>query len=132
MHTREITKEELGKAEVICYGYKAINYDSSTKAGNKFRYGKKGEKLVGKIFTVDGEIQECKWGLHFSKDPAYVFNFYEPLGYNRYFKIAAYRSVVDDKEGIKSVAQTIEFIEEYDLMKYIDLIKEFDRRTDIP
>lgn len=78
MQTREITKEELGKAEVICYGYKAINYDSSTRAGNKFRYGKKGENLVGKIFTVDGEIQEYKWGLHFSKDPAYVFNFYEP------------------------------------------------------
>lgn len=129
MQTREITREELGKAEVICYGYKAINYDSSTKAGNKFRYGKKGENLVGKIFTVDGEIKECKWGLHFSKDPAYVFNFYESLGYNRYFKIAAYNSVIDDKEGMKSVAQTIEFVEEYDLMKYIDLIKDFDRSS---
>ena len=96
MQTREITKEELGKAEVICYGFKAINYDSTTKAGNEFRYGKKGENLVGKIFTVDGKIKECKWGLHFSKDPAYVFNFYEPLGYNRYFKIAAYNSVVLD------------------------------------
>ena len=129
MQTREITKEELGKAEVICYGFKAINYDSSTKAGNEFRYGKKGENLVGKIFTVDGEIQECKWGLHFSKDPAYVFNFYEPLGYNRYFKVAAYNSVIDDKEGMKSVAQTIEFVEEYDLMKYINLIKEFNRSS---
>ena len=129
MQTREITKEELGKAEVICYGFKAINYDSTTKAGDKFRYGKKGEKLVGKIFTVDGEIQECQWDLYFSKAPAYVFNFYEPFGYNRYFKIAAYNSVVDDKEGVKSVAQTIEFVEEYDLMKYIDLIKDFDRRS---
>lgn len=129
MQTREITKEELGKAEVICYGYKAINYDSSTKAGGKFRYGKKGKKLVGKIFTVDGEIQKCKWGLHFSKDPAYVFDFYEPLGYNRYFRIAAYKSVVDDKDDIKSVAQTIEFVEEYDLMDYIKLIKEFDRSS---
>ena len=125
MKTYEISKAEAG--EFICEGYKAINWDSSTKGYSKFHYGKEGESLVGKFFTVDGDIEECKWGLHFSKDPAHVFNFYEPLGYNRYFKIRAYGKAVDATDGFKTVAQTIEFAEEYDLMEFIDVIKGFDR-----
>ena len=125
MKTYEISKAEAG--EVICEGYKAINYDSSTMGDKKFRYGKEGKSLVGKFFTVDGDIRECNWGLHFSKDPAHVFNFYEPLGYNRYFKIRAYGKAVDAKDGFKTVAQTIEFVEEYDLMEFIEIIKNFDR-----
>lgn len=123
MKTYEVKKEELKGTEPICYGYKAIQWDSSTLQGN-FNYGK---NPVGKVFKVDGDISECSWGLHFSRDPAYVFNFYEPLGYNRYFKVAAYEKTKDSTDGLKTVAQCLEFLEEYDLIQFIDLIKKYDR-----
>ena len=125
METIEIQRKELNGAKPLCYGYKAVKWDGGTK--QRFRYGETGEKLEGKIFRVDGDINACNWGLHFSKDPANVFNFYEPLGYNRYFKIAAYENIVDTSDGLKTVAQCIEFVEEYDLMQFINLIKQFDR-----
>ena len=84
MKTYEIKKTTLKGAEPIAVGYKAVNYNNTAMHG--FDYGKKGDDLVGRIFKVTGDIEECRWGLHFSKDPANVFNFYEPLGYNRYFK----------------------------------------------
>ena len=125
MKTYEVKKEELKNVKPICYGYKAIKLDSSTLQGD-FNYGK---NPVGKVFKVDGDISECSWGLHFSIDPAYVFNFYEPLGYNRYFKVAAYEKAEDSKDGFKTVAQCLEFLEEYDLMQFIDLIKKYDRSS---
>ena len=125
MKTYEITKEKLNGAKPLCYGYKAVKWDGGTQ--QTFRYGEVGENIVGKVFRVDGNIRECNWGLHFSKDPANVFNFYEPLGYNRYFKVAAYEAAQDASDGAKTVAQCIEFIEEYDLMQYVDIIKRFDR-----
>ena len=125
MKTYEITKEDIAGLEIIATGYKAVKYDNGTM--QNFKYGEKGENIVGKIFKVDGDIYECKWGLHFSKDPAYVFNFYEPLGYNKYFKVNAYGNVIDSTYGLKSVAQIIEFVEEYDVMQYIEIIKRFDR-----
>lgn len=127
METIEIQRKELNGAKPLCYGYKAVKWDSGTN--QRFRYGETGEKLEGKIFRVDGDINACSWGLHFSKDPANVFNFYEPLGYNRYFKVAAYENIVDTPDGLKTVAQCIEFVEEYDLMQFINLIKQFDRSS---
>ena len=99
METIEIQRKELNGAKPLCYGYKAVKWDGGTK--QRFRYGETGEKLEGKIFRVDGDINACSWGLHFSKDPANVFNFYEPLGYNRYFKVAAYENIVDTLDGLK-------------------------------
>lgn len=84
METKELKKIRKN-AKLLATGYKAIKYDLSTNGGDNFKYGKKDDDLIGKIFTVDGNIEECKWGLHFSKDPANVFNFYEPLGYNMIF-----------------------------------------------
>jgi hypothetical protein len=40
----------------------AVKWDSGTK--QRFRYGETGEKLEGKIFRVDGDINACNWGLH--------------------------------------------------------------------
>lgn len=125
MRTYEIPKEMISGVEAITEGYKVVKYDNGTKQA--FRYGEKGESLVGRVFKCDGNIEECKWGLHFSKDPANVFNFYEPLGYNKYFKVKAYGNTVDSKDGLKTVAQIIEFVEEYDIMEYIKIIKAFDR-----
>ena len=70
-------------------------------------------------------MEECKLGLHFSKNPANVFKFYEPLSYNRYFKVRAYGNIVDGQDGVKTIAQIIEFVEEYDLMEFIEKIKEY-------
>lgn len=67
MNTYEITKEEIKDMPVMAVGYKAVNYDLTTKGDSQFRYGEKDENIVGKIFKVDGDIQGCKWGLHFQK-----------------------------------------------------------------
>ena len=129
MNTTRIEKSEIANMPILATGYKAVKWDLSTNGNNKFRYGEIGEDIVGSVWKVDGDIAECKWGLHFSKDPAYVFNFYEPLGYNRYFKVNAYGKVVDAKDNMKSVATVIEFVEEYDLMAFIEIIKRFDRSS---
>lgn len=127
MKTYEITKEQAG--DFVCEGYKAVKWDYSTNGNSNFKYGKENESLVGKFFTVDEpeKIEECKWGLHFSKDPANVFNFYDPLGYNHYYKVKAYGKVVDAKDKAKTVAKTVKFVEEYDLMQFIEIIKSYDR-----
>ena len=127
MKTREISREELTQYKLICEGYKAVNYDNGTQ--QSFTYAPKDESLVGRAYMVEGEISECKWGLHFSKDPAHVFNFYKPLGYNKHFKIRAYDKVVDSSDGFKSVTNVIEFVEEYDLMQFIEIVKRFDRKS---
>ena len=126
MKTYEISKDEINGMPYV-EGYKAINYDLSTKGRDSFRYGEKGENIISKVFKCDGDINRCRWGLHFSEDPAYVFKFYEPLGYNRYFKIRAYGDVIKSEDGFKSVASIIEFVEEYDMMQYIGKIKKYDR-----
>ena len=126
MNTYEISREELANEKPVVYGYKAIAWDGGTQRA--FRYGAEaGENLIGRVWKVDGGIKECSWGLHFSEDPAYVFNFYEPLGYNRYFKVAAYGDVI--KNDYKSVASTLEFVEEYNLIEYINIIKRYDRSS---
>ena len=127
MKTYEIDRKEIEGLPVLAEGYKAIKYNSSTKGDSAFRYGEKGGNLVGKVFKVDGNISECHWGLHFSKDPAYVFNFYEPLTYNRYFKVRAYSKVIESEDGFKSVAQMIEFEQEFNFIEFIEVIKAFDR-----
>ena len=127
MKTYKISKEDIKELKPLAVGYKAVKWDLSTNGTSDFRYGGVDENIVGTIWKVDGAIKECNWGLHFSKDPANVFNFYEPLGYNRYFKINAYEEVIDTPDGIKSVAQIVEFVEEYDLIQFIAEIKKFDR-----
>ena len=126
MSTYEIDRKEIEGLEPVAVGYKAVKWDTGTQ--QNFKHGEVGEDLTGKIFKVDGDISACSWGLHFSKDPANVFNFYEPLGYNRYFKVRAYGKVIDH-DGTKSVTSILEFIEEYDLMQFIDIIKRFDRSS---
>lgn len=57
METIEIQRKELNGAKPLCYGYKAVKWDSGTN--QRFRYGETGEKLEGKIFRVDGDINAC-------------------------------------------------------------------------
>jgi hypothetical protein len=130
MNTYEITRKQINGMKPIAEGYKVVKYDGGTL--QTFRYGNKGDNLCGRIWKVDGDIKACNWGLHFSKDPAMVFNFYEPLGYNRYFKVRAYGDIVDH-ENTKSVTNILEFVEEYDLVQYIKIIKGYERsETSLP
>ena len=127
MKAYEISREEIKGLEPICEGYKAVNYDLSTRGDKDFRYGKKGENIIGKVFHVEGELKACNLGLHFSKDPANVFRYYKSLGYNRYFKVKAYGNCIDGDNGCKTVASTIEFVEEYDIVEFIEIIKKYFR-----
>ena len=122
MKTYEISRDEIKGLEPITEGYKAVKYDGGTQ--QDFKYCEMGESLIGRIFKVDGDIEACAWGLHFSKDPAYVFNFYEPLGYNKYFKIRAYEQVIDSIDGLKSVAHKCANISR----AYPNLMRRFLRR----
>ena len=130
MKAYEISREEIKDLEPICEGYKAVNYDLSTRGDMNFRYGQKGENIIGKIFHVEGKLEACDLGLHFSKDPANVFKYYKPLGYNRYFKVRAYGKCVDGDGGRKTVASTIEFVKEYDVLEFADVIKKYSRSMD--
>ena len=130
MKTYEISREDIKGLEPICEGYKAVNYDLSTRGDMNFRYGQKDENIIGKIFHIEGELKACDLGLHFSKDPANVFKYYKPLGYNRYFKVRAYGKCVDGDGGHKTVASTIEFVKEYDILEFADVIKKYNRSMD--
>ena len=130
MKAYEISREEIKDLKPICEGYKAVNYDLSTRGDMNFRYGQKGENIIGKIFHVEGKLEACTLGLHFSKDPANVFKYYKSLGYNRYFKVKAYGNCIDGDNGCKTVASTIEFVKEYDILEFADVIKKYSRSMD--
>ena len=68
MKTYEISRDEIDGMEYV-EGYKAVNYDLTTKGDGKFRYGEKGENIIGKVFKCDGDVELCRWGLHFFKRP---------------------------------------------------------------
>ena len=128
MNTYRITRDEIKGLPILATGYKAIKWDCSTNGDSSFRYGEEGESLIGTVWEVDGDLSKCNWGLHFSKDSANVFNFYEPLGYNRYFKVNAYKEIKGN-ETEKTVAKALEFVEEYNLMEFIEITKAYNRNT---
>ena len=120
MNIYEIDRKELESLPLVAEGYKVMYYDGGTR--QFFKYTKEiGEPLAGRIFRVNGKIGLCKWGLHFCKNPADVFRTYLPLSYNRYFRVRAYGKVID--AGVKSVAECLEFVDEYDIMEFIKIIK---------
>ena len=126
MKTYQITRKDIERLKVLEEGYKVIKWDLSTNGDKNFKYGNEEDNLIGTVWEVDGDISKCNWGLHFSKNPAHVFNFYEPLGHNRYFKVKAYKEIKDN-ETEKTVAKTIEFVEEYNFMEFISVIRNFKR-----
>lgn len=90
------------------------NYDYKDENGN----------VVGTIHKVDGDIKECKWGLHFSEEPHNCFSFYESLPWFKYAKVEAYGNVMKSKNGEKSIAQIIKIIETYSFDEFIKIIQE--------
>ena len=72
----------------------------------------------------------CENGAHFCENPVHIIRYYEPLGYNRYFKVKAYGKVVQDEEKVKSCAQIIEFVEEFGFMDFMKMLSDGNNRSD--
>ena len=65
----------------------------------------KNGQVINLLHKVDGDISECKWGLHFSENPLDCFNFYKSVQWNKFAKVEAYENVI--KSDKKSVAQAL-------------------------
>lgn len=119
MKTYRITEKELNGAKPVAVGYKIFNNDWT--AQNGYDYKDENGNVIGTIHKVDGDIAECKWGLHFSEKPQDCFNFYAPLQWNKFAKVEAYGNIIKDEQ--KSVAQIIKIVETYSFEEFIRLIQ---------
>ena len=97
MNTYRIDKKDLKNKKVLAEGYKVFKNDWSTKYGN-YCYADENGNVVGTFHKVDGDIEECKWGLHFSKNPFHCFNFYECVQWNKFAKVRAYENIIERSE----------------------------------
>ena len=68
MNTYRINKEDLENKKVLAEGYKIFYQGFKTKHGN-YCYADENGNVVGTFHKVDGKIEECNWGLHFSENP---------------------------------------------------------------
>ena len=123
MNTYRIDKKDLKNKNVLAEGYKVFKNDWSTKHGN-YCYADENGNVIGTFHKVDGNIEECKWGLHFSKNPFHCFNFYESVQWNKFAKVRAYENIIEC--GEKTVAQVIEIVETYTFDEFIEILKKYD------
>ena len=124
MKTYRIRKEDLKNKEVLAEGYKIFN------AGWKSRdycYADENGNVIGTLHKVDGDIDLCNWGLHFSKNPFNCFNFYECVQWNCFAKVKAYEKVKDSSDGDKTVAQVLEIVEIYSFDEFVELLKDYNK-----
>ena len=121
MKTYRISEEEIKGLKPIAVGYKVFNNDWTSKSG-KYDYKDENGNVVGTIHKVEGDISECKWGLHFSKNPQDCFYFYECIQWNKFAKVVAYDKVIDC--GEKSVTNILKIVETYTFEEFIKLKKE--------
>ena len=89
-------------------GYKATAYDMTCR---DYQFE------MNKVFTAEGSISLCKNGFHFCKHFKDVAAYYS---YGRVFKVRAYvqrshweRKAMYPDDGLKFVAKSIEFIDEF-------------------
>ena len=73
MDTYRITEKDIEGLQPLAVGYKV--FKPEWKANNGYDYKDDNGNVLGTIHKVDGNIEECKWGLHFSKNPQDCFNF---------------------------------------------------------
>ena len=124
MKTYRINKEDLKNKEVLAEGYKI--FEQGFKARD-YCYADENGRVKGSFHKVDGSIQECKWGLHFSKNPFNCFNFYGSVQWNEFAKVQAYENVIDSKDGEKSVAQVLEIVETYTFNEFLEILKKYNK-----
>ena len=122
METHRITEKEIEGMKPLAVGYKIFKPD--WKANNGYCYADENGEVLNSIHTVEGNISECRWGLHFSKKPQDCFNFYESVQWNRFAKVEAYGECFDSDNGDKSVAKTIKIVKTYTFNEFIGLIQQ--------
>lgn len=105
----------------VAVGYKIFNHDYSTKSGN-YDYKDENGNVVGTIHKVDGDISECRWGLHFSKLPHDCFNFYESVHWNKFAKVEAYDKLIEGEQ--KCVTNILKIVQTFTFDEFIKLIQK--------
>ena len=107
MKTYRITEKEIEGMKPVAVGYKMFNNDFTTAHGD-YDYKDENGSVVGTIHKVDGDIEECRWGLHFSKLPHDCFNFYSPVQWNKFAKVEAYGKLIEgDKKCVASILKIV-------------------------
>ena len=121
MKTYRITEQEIAGMKPVAVGYKMFNNDFTTQHGS-YDYKDENGNVVGTIHKVDGDIKECCWGLHFSRQPHECFNFYAPLQWNRFAKVEAYDQLIEGDK--KCVTNILKILQVYNFNEFINLIQE--------
>ncbi len=124
MNTYRIDKKELKNKKVLAEGYKIFYQGFKTKHGD-YCYADENGNVVGTFHKVEGEIEECNWGLHFSKNPFDCFSFYECVQWNEFAKVRAYEKIIN--AGEKTVAQVIEIVETYTFNEFLEVLKKYNK-----
>lgn len=127
METYRISEDEIKDLKPVAVGYKMFNNDWTSKYG-KYDYKDENGNVIGTIHKVEGDIAECEWGLHFSKEPQDCFYFYESVQWNKFAKVEAYDQVIDcDK---KSITNILKIVETYTFDEFVDIIKRYLKSID--
>ena len=120
MNTYRITEKDINGMNPLAVGYKIFKHDWTANGG--YDYKDENGNVLGTIHKVDGNIEECRWGLHFSEKPQDCFNFYECVQWNKFAKVEAYGKVIKGEK--KSVAQILKIVETYSFNEFIRFIQE--------
>ena len=121
MKTFRITENEIKDMKPVAVGYKIFRNDWTAKS-NGYDYKDENGNVLNTIHKVDGNIKECKWGLHFSLKPQGCFNFYESVYWNKFAKVEAYDQLQICEE--KCVTNILKIVEIYTFDEFINLMQE--------
>lgn len=119
MKTYRITEKDIEGMKPVAVGYKIFNHDFTS---GSYDYKDANGNVVGTIHKVEGDIEECRWGLHFSLKPQDCFNFYECVQWNRFAKVEAYDQLVEGDS--KCVTNILKIVQTYSFGEFIRLIQE--------
>ena len=119
----KIVKRTKGK--VLATGYKIFTSNWGNKQ-NDYIYGTD-EDIVGTIHKVDGDIEQCRWGLHFCPNPLNCYSYYEPCQWNKFAKVEAYDQLIDN--GDKYVTNMLKIVEIYTFDEFIEEIKKYTKEN---
>ena len=121
MKTFRITENEIKDMKPVAVGYKIFRNDWTAKS-NGYDYKDENGNVLNTIHKVDGDIEECNWGLHFSKKPIDCFKFYETTPWYKFAKVEAYDQLLIGEE--KCVTNILKIVEIYTFDEFINLIQE--------
>ena len=121
MKTFRITENEIKDMKPVAVGYKIFSNDWTAKS-NGYDYKDENGNVLNTIHKVDGDINECSWGLHFSKSPQDSFEFYESVQWKKFAKVEAYDQLII--RGKKCVTNILKIVEIYTFDEFINLIQK--------